>query len=116
LIGLDRGGKSIERRRPHRFQGEGKGSESGAIRPIEAMVAGAPNADEPGLTQDAEVLRHGAERHRHLRGDLAGTPLAVPDEAKDVATARLADHLKSIHGAILVAVETVCSAVYYSGD
>ena len=106
-IGLDGRRESIKRGRPHRFERLGEGTQGLAVGPIEALIAGAPNVDEARIPEDPEMLRHGPERHIELGSDVAGRPLAIPDQSEDLAPARLADDLQCVHVSILAMVEIV---------
>ena len=53
-----------------------------------------PDAYKAGLTEDAQVLRHGAKADVEALGDGAGGELLVPDQAKDFAAPRLGDWLR----------------------
>src|ERR1700693_2226800 len=67
---------------------------------VEAPRSLAPDGDQPGLLQDAEVLRHGGGRLAEVRGDLAGGELVGGrEDLEDPPAVRLGDGLEcGFHG------------------
>jgi hypothetical protein len=60
------------------------------VEPIQAPRAAGVLGHQPGLLQDAQVLRNGRAADRELLGDLAHRALAGAEQLHDRASVRIA--------------------------
>jgi hypothetical protein len=88
--------QSVELRRPHLLEGLPERTERLQVGSVKVALALPSDAYKAGLTEDAQVLRHGAKADVEALGDVARGELLVPDQAKDFAAPRLGDDLEGI--------------------
>jgi hypothetical protein len=88
----------VELYKPHLLQRLAERTERLQVGSVKVALSLSPDAYKAGLTEDAQVLRHGAKADVEALGDVAGGELLVPDQAKDFAASRLGDDLEGIDG------------------
>ena len=64
-------GESVKLQRPHLLQRLAERTERLQVGSVKVPLAVAPDADEAGLTEDAQVLRDGTEADVEALGDVA---------------------------------------------
>ncbi len=100
--------QAVELYGPHLLECLPEWAERLEICSVKVALALAPDAYKAGLTEDAQVLRHGAKADVEAPGDVARGELLVPDQAQDFAAPRLGDDLEGIDVDILVRTEVTC--------
>jgi hypothetical protein len=100
--------QSVELQRPHLLQRLPEWTERLLVGSVKVALSLSPDAYKAGLTEDAQVLRHGAKADVEALGDVARGELAVPDQTKDFAAPRLGDDLQGIDVDILVLTKVTC--------
>src|SRR4029450_8833750 len=78
------------------------------VRPdaVQAALRVRARLDEPGVLQDAEVLRHGRLAHPEVLDELSHRSLAIAEQIEDLKPPRLAQYLEcrcSAHSCLLPA-------------
>jgi len=109
---LGQNGQAFNLLGPHALQRILERPEAGQVRLVVTLLPHAPRSHKTGVVQDPQMLGDGGEAHVEVPRNIAGTPLAVPDQTKDLPAAGLGDDLQLIHQNIVVGIEMRSATSY----